>query len=170
MHGPGGRLVNLPKLSIAARLYAIFALMAPTTVALSMVAVSAARHHAALTDEFESANAGSWNVERINGLIYAMVMESRGIYMSADMAEAEITPMGFSSSPIRSPVIDDWQRSVRNDDALFTIFPSASTNSSIPSMTCADRTEVSPAEGRGEWADKDANRTSQGAEQGSGDS
>jgi hypothetical protein len=80
--------VILPKLSIAARLYAIFALMAATTVALSMVAVSQARDHAALTDEFESANAGSWNVERINGLIYASVMETRGIYMSADRAEA----------------------------------------------------------------------------------
>jgi len=57
--------VNLPKLSIAARLYAIFALMALTTVALSMLAVSKARFHAALTDEFESANSGSWNVERI---------------------------------------------------------------------------------------------------------
>ena len=80
--------MNLPKLSIAARLYAIFALMAATTVALSMVAVSNARNHAALTDEFESANNGSWNVERINGLIYATVMDTRGIYMSADRAEA----------------------------------------------------------------------------------
>jgi hypothetical protein len=57
--------VNLPKLSVAARLYAIFA----TTIALSVVAVTGARHHVALTDEFESANAGTWNVERVNGLI-----------------------------------------------------------------------------------------------------
>jgi hypothetical protein len=67
--------VKLPTLSIAARLYAIFALMAATTVALSVYAVSNARFHAALTEEFESANAGSWNVER-------------GIYMSADVADA----------------------------------------------------------------------------------
>ena len=37
--------------------------------ARSMVAVSNAHRHAALTEEFESANAGSWNVERINGLV-----------------------------------------------------------------------------------------------------
>ncbi|MGC1623099.1 MAG: HAMP domain-containing protein [Pseudolabrys sp.] len=67
--------MKLPTLSIAARLYAIFALMAATTVALSVYAVSNARFHAALTEEFESANAGSWNVER-------------GIYMSADVADA----------------------------------------------------------------------------------
>ncbi|MGC1894122.1 MAG: hypothetical protein WA763_10585 [Pseudolabrys sp.] len=73
--------MKLPTLSVAARLYAIFALMAATTVALSVYAVSNARFHAALTEEFESANAGSWNVERINGLIFATVMETRGIYI-----------------------------------------------------------------------------------------
>src|SRR5215475_5558021 len=114
-----GTLVTLPKLSIAARLYSIFALMAATTVALSTVAVSNARHHAALTDEFESANNGSWNVERINGLIYATVMDTRGIYMSADRAEAA----KYADSLLKvtdqiSGVIGDWQRSVRNSDAL----------------------------------------------------
>jgi hypothetical protein len=74
LHGRGPP-VKLPTPSIAARLYAIFALMAATTVALSVYAVSNARFHAALTEEFESANAGSWNVER-------------GIYMSADVADA----------------------------------------------------------------------------------
>ncbi len=112
-------MVTLPKLSIAARLYAVFALMAATTVALSMVAVSQARDHAALTDEFESANAGSWNVERINGLIYASVMETRGIYLSADRAEAA----KYADSLVKvsdqiSGVIGDWQRSVRNSDAV----------------------------------------------------
>ena len=93
--------MNLPKLSIAARLYTIFALMAATTVALSMVAVSNAHRHAALTEEFESANAGSWNVERINGLIYASTMETRGIYMSS----AITTPWRSVISPSGLPVI-----------------------------------------------------------------
>lgn len=111
--------MNLPKLSIAARLYAIFALMAATTVALSVVAVSNARHHAALTDEFESANAGSWNVERINGLIYSTVMELRGIYSSADRAEAAKYADSLTKITDQiSGVIGDWQRSVRNSDAL----------------------------------------------------
>ena len=41
-------------LSIAAKLYAIFALLATATVGLALVAVVSARHHATLTDEFES--------------------------------------------------------------------------------------------------------------------
>ncbi|HET9715918.1 MAG TPA: methyl-accepting chemotaxis protein [Pseudolabrys sp.] len=111
--------MNLPRISIAARLYAIFALMALTTVALSIVAVSNSRDHAALTDEFESANAGSWNVERINGLIYATVMEMRGIQMSADPAEAaRYADALLNVTNQISSVIGDWQRSVRNSDAV----------------------------------------------------
>ncbi len=53
-----GPAVTLPKLSIAAKLYVIFALIAATTLALSTVAVPNARHNAALADEFESANSG----------------------------------------------------------------------------------------------------------------
>ena len=99
----GGLLVNLPKLSIAARLYTIFALMAATTVALSVVAVSNARHHATLTDEFESANAGSWNVERINGLIYATVMDTaRHIYVCRQGRRRKICRLACSKSPTRS--------------------------------------------------------------------
>src|SRR5262249_46911312 len=93
--------------------------MAATTVALSMVAVSSARHHAALTDDFESANNGSWNVERINGLIYATVMDTRGIYMSSDRAEvAKYADSLIKVTDQISGVIGDWQRSVRNSDAL----------------------------------------------------
>ena len=77
-------MLRIPRLSIATKLYAIFALLATATVALALVAVVNARQHAALTNEFEAALQGSQNVERINGLIYAVVMESRGVYMSED--------------------------------------------------------------------------------------
>ncbi len=67
-----GPAVTLPKLSIAAKLYVIFAPMAATTLVLSTVAVPNARHHAALTDNSNPPTAASLNVERINGLIYAL--------------------------------------------------------------------------------------------------
>ena len=80
---------RFPRLSIASKLYAIFALLATATVVLALVAAVSARRHAALTDEFESALQGSQNVERINGLIYAVVMDGRGIYMSPDLPSAK---------------------------------------------------------------------------------
>jgi methyl-accepting chemotaxis protein len=108
----------LPKLSIAAKLYAIFALMATTTIALAVVAVMAARHHKMLTDEFESANSGTWNVERVNGLIYAVVMESRGVYMSSDMKTSTVYADGIRKFDKQiAKVVEDWKKSVRGDDA-----------------------------------------------------
>ncbi len=110
--------MTLPKLSIAAKLYAIFALMATTTVALSVVAAHNARRHEALTDSFQSANAGSWNVERVNGLIYAVVAKSRGIFLSLDKATAArySSELVKVTDQIRS-VVADWQGSVMASDA-----------------------------------------------------
>jgi len=153
--------LTLPKLSIAAKLYAIFVLMATATIALSVVAVTAARHHAALTDEFESANAGTWNVERVNGLIYAVVMESRGVYMSSDMATSKVYADGILKFNKQiAKVVDEWKKSVRGDDAeLFAQF-SGRIAQFIDFRRELARlgTEVSPAAGR-VWGDNDANRT-----------
>jgi hypothetical protein len=128
-----GQAVTLPKLSIAAKLYAIFALMAIVTVALSVVAVSNAREHAALTDEFESANAGNRNVERINGLIYAVMMESRGIYLSQDRETAvKYAEALLKANDQIGAVIADWQGTVRISDATdFSALRFASRNSRI---------------------------------------
>src|SRR5258708_7840996 len=135
--------------------------MAITTVALSAVAVSNARHHAALTDEFESANAGTWNVERVNGLIYAAVMESRGVYMSPDLTTSKPYADGIVKfTKQMGDVVRDWKSSVRGDDAeLFGLF-SQRVAKFIEFRNELARlgTEVSPAAGR-EWGDNDANRS-----------
>ena len=153
--------MTLPKLSIAAKLYAIFALMATTTIALSVVVVTAARHHAALTDEFESANAGTWNVERVNGLIYAVVMESRGVYMSDDIKTSKIYADGILKFNKQiAKVVVDWKKSVRGDDAELFVQFSKRIAQFIDFRRELARlgTEVSPAAGR-EWGDNDANRS-----------
>ena len=153
--------MTLPKLSIAAKLYAIFALMATTTIALSVVAVSNARHHAALTDEFESANAGTLNVERVNALIYAVVMESRGVYMSTDLATSKVYADGILKFNKQiADVVKAWQGSVRSDDALlFSQFAKRIAQFiDFRNELARLGTEVSPAAGR-EWGDNDANRT-----------
>ncbi len=153
--------MTLPKLSIAAKLYAIFALMATITLALAIGAVLNARYHAALTDEFESANAGTWNVERVNGLIYAVVMESRGVYMSADLKTSKIYADGILKFNAQiAKVVDDWKKSVRSDDAeLFAQFAKRIAQFIDFRRELARLgTEVSPAAGR-EWGDNDANRS-----------
>jgi methyl-accepting chemotaxis protein len=102
--------VKLPNLSIAAKLYLIFALLATVTVALASVAAFNARRHAVLTDEFRSAFEGAMNVERVNGLIYAVVMESRGIYMSSDIPTAKAYGDGLLVFNDRiGEVVNEWE-------------------------------------------------------------
>ena len=149
-----------PKLSIAAKLYVIFALMATTTVALSVIAVTSARHHAVLTDEFESANASTWNVAKVDGLIYAVVMESRGVYMSSDIKTSKVYADGILKFNDQiAKVVEDWKKSVRDDDAeLFGQFSQRIAQFIEFRRELARLgTEISPAAGR-EWGDNDANR------------
>ncbi|MBI1203734.1 MAG: HAMP domain-containing protein [Rhodopseudomonas sp.] len=116
--------VTLPKLSIAAKLYAIFALMAITALALSGAALINARYYAALTATYESANAGVLNVERVNGLIYAVVADSRGIYMTPDRADRQKFIDGIRDFDRQiAEVVANWKKTVGADDAeLFAQF------------------------------------------------
>jgi diguanylate cyclase (GGDEF)-like protein len=75
--------------SLRARLYSIIAflgLLPVLGVALALVAVEFSRRDDAALDR---AARGTINLERVNGLVYAVVMESRGIYMSTDWNAAE---------------------------------------------------------------------------------
>jgi methyl-accepting chemotaxis protein len=152
--------MNLAKLSITAKLYAIFALLATVMVALAAVAIFDAERHVALTKEFESAFVGAENVERINALIYAVVMESRGIYMSPDIDTAKKFATGLTgfNEQIGS-VVAQWQKSVRPEDAdIFAAFAARVQQFQDFRRELVRRgTEISPASGR-EWGDNDANR------------
>ncbi len=110
--------MTLPKLSIAAKLYLIFTLMAATTLALSVIAVVNARHHAALTDEFQSANSGSWYVERVNTMIYAVITEARGIALASNPlgAQAHVAALQKINDSIGSTVAE-WQTKVGSREA-----------------------------------------------------
>ena len=153
--------MKLPKVSIATRLYVIFALLATMTVALAAVAILNANHHVALTKEFESTFVAAENVERINSLIYATVMESRGIYMSPDIQTAKKFAEGLTRFNDQiGAVVEGWQKSVLPEDApVFAEFAGRVKKFQEFRRELVRRgTEVSPESGR-EWGDNDANRT-----------
>ncbi|HYS49737.1 MAG TPA: HAMP domain-containing methyl-accepting chemotaxis protein [Xanthobacteraceae bacterium] len=154
-------MISLPKLSIAAKLYTIFALLAVATMALAGVAVFNSTRHAALTSEVEAASQGTLNVERVDGLIYAVVMESRGVYMSPDIPTAKKYAEGLLKFNERiGEVVKSWQSVVRDYDAAqFAEFAKRIRQFQEFRRELARLgTEVSPAKGR-EWGDNDANRT-----------
>ncbi len=153
--------MRLPNLSIATKLYLIFALLATVTLALATITVVSARRHAVLTAEFGSAFAGALNVERVNALIYAVVMESRGIYMSHDIATAKVYGEGLLVFNDRiGEVVDEWQRSVRAEDGeLFAAFYRRIRQFQEFRRELVRRgVEIGPEAGR-EWGDNDANRS-----------
>ena len=153
--------MTLPRFSIATKLYAIFALLATVTVGLAITAVVNAHRHASLTDEFETAYAGALNVQRVDALIYAVVMESRGVYMSTDTPTAKVYGDGLLVFNDRiSKVLQTWRRPSRAEDAaLFEPFVQRLQQFQDFRRELVRRgIEINPAAGR-EWGDNDANRS-----------
>jgi methyl-accepting chemotaxis protein len=151
----------LPKLSIAAKLYIIFTLLAVAAFALAGIAVINARHQAAMTADYETSLSGTRNVERVNGLIYAVVMESRGIYMSPDIPAAKrFGALLLKFNERIAQVADEWRKNVRDDDAAqFEEFSKRVAQFiNFRNELVRLGTEVSPAKGR-EWGDNEANRS-----------
>src|SRR5262249_5642598 len=80
----GSFMALFSRLSLAATLYASFGLLAVLTAAIPVLPDYNSRHSAELTESIERANMAALNVERVNSLVYAVVMESRGVYMSTE--------------------------------------------------------------------------------------
>ncbi|MCC6775384.1 MAG: HAMP domain-containing protein [Hyphomicrobiales bacterium] len=110
--------MKLPQLSIAIKLYAIFALLATATVALAISAVVNASYHAALVAEFGAAFKAGQHVERINALINALVMETRGIYLAEDAtpAEGHGRAIGKLSEKV-TQALEGWRQAAPASDA-----------------------------------------------------
>ena len=106
------------RLSLATKLYAIFALFALLTAAIAMLSDYNSRRSTELTSAIETANAAALNVERVNSLVYAVVMESRGVYMSTEPAVVKKYGDGLLKFNERIlSVVKGWESIVRADDA-----------------------------------------------------
>jgi methyl-accepting chemotaxis protein len=117
--GPGRRredifgvgMLALPRLSIAAILYTIFALLAAATMALAGIAIFNCLRQAALTSEVQVASQGALNVERVDAMIYAVVMESRGVYMSTEADDVRTYAKGLRDFNQRLVgIMEEWKR------------------------------------------------------------
>jgi methyl-accepting chemotaxis protein len=153
------------RLSLAARLYSIFALFALLTAAIAVLSDYNTRRVTELTHAIETANLAALNVERVNSLVYAVVMESRGVYMSTEPAVVKKFGEGllkFNDNILS--VVKRWEGIVQADDAeQFATFKKR-IEQFVEFRTELVRraNEISPAAGR-EWGDNDANRAVRGA-------
>src|SRR4249920_2886673 len=112
------------RLSLAVKLYSIFALFALLTAAITALSDYNTRRSTELTEAIETASRAAFSVERVNSLVYAVVMESRGIYMSTDPAAVKKYGDGLHRFADRLvEVVKGWELLVRADDAQqFAVF------------------------------------------------
>ena len=153
---------SLPKLSITAKLYVIFALVAAGAMGLAACAVVNSHRHAALAAKVGNAFLGALNVERVDGLIYAVVMESRGIYMTP--ASEMPTVKKYAEGLLRfndriGEVVDEWRHALAPQDVdSFEAFAGRIRQFQEFRRELVRRgLEIGPGAGR-EWGDNDANR------------
>ncbi|WP_298252427.1 methyl-accepting chemotaxis protein [Bradyrhizobium sp.] len=147
-------------LSLAFKLYSVFALFAVLTAAITVLSDYNTRRAAALTQEIETAGEAALNVERVNSLVYAVVMESRGIYMSTDLPVVKKYGDGLHKFSDRLlGVVKKWQSIVQDDDReQFVAFKKRiDTFVEFRNELVRRAVEISHGAGR-EWGDNDANR------------
>jgi methyl-accepting chemotaxis protein len=148
------------RLSLAAKLYSTFALIALLTAATAIMSHYNTQRNGELTEAIETANRAALNVQHVNSLVYAVVMESRGIYMSTEPADVKKYGDGllkFNDQILG--VVKNWEAIVQADDSeQFATFKKRIEQFVDFRKELVRRgVEINAAAGR-EWGDNDANR------------
>ena len=159
-HGASFGSALTSRLSLAAKLYSVFALFAVLIAAITALSDYNTRRQLELTEAVETASRAALNVERVNSLVYAVVMESRGVYMSTEAAVVKKYGDGllkFNDQILA--VVKDWESIIQADDApQFALFKKRIEQFVDFRKELVRRgVEIGGAAGR-EWGDNDANR------------
>jgi methyl-accepting chemotaxis protein len=80
---------HLAKLRIGTKIYAVVGLLSVVSIVIAVLALLALTNYNSRVAEMQNASQRSFIGEQINSLVYAVVMDSRGVYMARDGAEAE---------------------------------------------------------------------------------
>jgi len=80
---------KLAELRIGTKIYAIVGLLSVVSIVIAVLALLALTNYNSRAADMQNASQRSFISEQINSLIYAVVMDSRGVYMARDAAESE---------------------------------------------------------------------------------
>lgn len=147
--------------SISSRLTVLFALAVTATMSLGAIALYQ-QSELAVTAQDNARNLREVsNIERANGLIYAVVMDSRGIYMAQDRAAVEKFGKGLVASLDKlDTVMAGWERDVApaQREHFVALRARVATFRQFRMETVRLGLEVGAAAARAQ-GDNDANRT-----------
>jgi PAS domain S-box-containing protein len=153
-------LVNeVRKLSIAYKIHTIVAALAILTTLLVAMGIQSVRLQTVYRNELATSATAALNIERVNGIIYAIVMESRAIYYATEPDKLKY----FCGELLRrnrdlGGAVEGWETTLHPDDIeKFALFKKRITQFiDFRSELVRRATEVSVAAGR-EWGVNDAN-------------
>ncbi len=107
----------LNDLKIGSKILAIVCLMGLFAIAQGVIAVKSLNDYAATTKDLERTSRIATIAEKMNGHVLAVVMESRGIYMSRDWAEAEKFGKPLLATLAQMPpLMEQWQKLMEPED------------------------------------------------------
>lgn len=148
-------------LSVAEKVYSIAGFLAIVTTFLLVMSVQTVRLQTSYRHMHATSAEAAINVARINAMIYAIVMESRGIYMSSDRGAMK----PFADGLVRrnrelADAVKSMERTAGDDDAeqLASFSQRIAQFIDFRQELVRRGLEISPAAAR-EWGDNDANRT-----------
>jgi PAS domain S-box-containing protein len=147
-------------LSLAEKGYGTVGLLVIFTAFLLVMSVQSVRLQISYRHLQAASASAAINIGRVNGLIYAIVMESRGIYMSSDRG----TIRAYGNELLKrnselAEVMGSWQAPAGADDAVqFAAFKKRIEQfMDFREELVRRAVEIGPAAGRA-WGDNDANR------------
>jgi PAS domain S-box-containing protein len=155
-----GLIRVIHNMAVAEKIYGIVALLVVTTALLVVMSIQSVRLQTSYRALLATSATAAINVERVNGLIYAIVMDSRGIYMSSD--RDKVKQYGdelLKRNRELTDVVARWEETVRADDAeQFSAFKKRISQFVEFRRELVRRAiQVSPAAAR-EWGDNEAIR------------
>jgi PAS domain S-box-containing protein len=104
-------------LRVTEKIFGLLALLVASTGFLAATSFQSVRLQTAYRHQLATSASAAANIERVNALTYAVVMESRGIYASTGPAELKRFSEGlFTFSRELAGVIAEWKTVVQDDD------------------------------------------------------
>jgi PAS domain S-box-containing protein len=147
-------------LSVAEKIFGLLAFLVAFTGFLSMTSFQAVRLQNEYRSLLTTSASAAVNIGRVDALIYAVVMESRGVYMSTEPAKLkQFSDKVHQRNRELAGVVAEWKATVREDDFdLFRAFEARIDQFIDFRRELARRgVEIGPAAAR-EWGDNDGNR------------
>jgi PAS domain S-box-containing protein len=147
-------------LSVAEKIFSLLALLVVVAGFLTAASFQSVRLQSEYRRLLAASSVAANNVGRVNALIYAMVMESRGIYMSTDRTRiAQFGEALLKRNRELMAVVAEWKASVREDDVeQFSALEQRIEEFSVFRRELVRRAvELGPEAGR-KWGDNDDNR------------